>query len=771
MLRRDERRLIKRFLIQSKEKAVALMVNKMFVRNFFVFFVLLLACVGSLGYYIISSTEELDETDNWVFHSQSVIIQSEDLIATVQALVAAQRGFLLSGDEDFMAAYKENRQALSADIANLKELTKDNPSHQSRLEELHHSILKFADFLEDTVARNAALPVESRRILTEKELLMGVKDNIVRIANEVVQEEYAILTARTRQIERQTRRYQNTLLVGGAVATVLLLLFNSFLLNAQSKRSQAEQTLKEVKDRLYLAIRGSNDGIFDWHFGTNDLYWSPQYKAMLGYSEDELLASIDTFNSLLHPDDKDELWKVYDDYIKGNTSEFAHMFRMRHKSGRWIWMHARGKATYDREGKPERLIGAHTDITHMKEYERKLTTAKDTAEKANVAKREFLAHMSHEIRTPLTAISGIAEIFEKDSDKFDEKHRKLVRTLGTSAASLKDLITDILDFSKIESGEIELHKQDFRLGDLCEQVVSIMAMRAAEKGLDFGFDYAAIRDMSYYGDKARLRQILINLVGNAVKFTDKGFVKVNAVLEREGDQPVLKIEVADSGIGITPASKDTIFEKFRQADSSVSRRYGGTGLGLPISKSLAELMGGYIDLTSAVGIGSTFTLMLPFVAGASVAQQSRGPGDLPQPVLNRADPGTAILLAEDYEGNIIVLSHIIEELGFDFDVARTGTQAVDLWKSKRYDLVLMDVQMPEMDGLAATRAIRTLEEERGEQPTPIIGLTAHALVADKQKCIDSGMSDYLSKPIDEASLRRVILEHINKKQLGKDQAA
>ncbi len=750
------------------------MKNVIFVRNFLLLFGFLSLCVGGMGFYIYKSSRELNFTDNWVFHTQSTILETQEFITAVQGMVASQRGYLLSGDKKFLDLFEANKNKASQHLASLGDKTKDNASQQTRLAELQQNLFKLTEALSASIGKVQKQEIKTAQ-LNSGELQSEERDGILRVAGNILNEEYTLLTLRADILQKRTREYHYTLFIGATASAILLLLLNGFLLSAQAKRSRAESSLRIAEDRLQLAIRGANDGIFDWDLVGNDMYWSPQYKAMLGYDDADIGASVESFNTLIHPDDKKSYWGAYNEYANGNMSEFSHIFRMQHKIGRWVWVNARGKAMYNTDGKPIRFSGAHTDVTHIKEYEMQLEAAKEAAEKANAAKGDFLAHMSHEIRTPLTAIGGIVEIFNQNIDVFDDKYKKLVRTLGSSAASLKDLITDILDFSKIESAEIDLTNEKFLLKDLFAQVISITSVKAQEKNLDYRFDYDEVGDTYFNGDKARLRQVLINLIGNAVKFTDRGFVRVTTAIEDVPEGHLLVIKVADSGIGIATNAQEMIFEKFRQADSSVSRRYGGTGLGLPISKSLVELMGGKIDVDSALGTGSTFTVHLPMKERVTDADKRTGNDIRIQKhndkLKQSIDGQKRILLVEDYEGNIVVLGHILDTLDCVHDVARTGVEAIDLWKEKHYDLILMDVQMPEMDGLTATRGIRKLESEQALDETPIIGLTAHALVADKEKCIESGMNDYLSKPIDEVALKDAILRHLDKKQPGGESRA
>ncbi len=371
--------------------------------------------------------------------------------------------------------------------------------------------------------------------------------------------------------------------------------------------------------------------------------------------------------------------------------------------------------------------------------------------------------MSHEIRTPLTAISGIAEILQRDT--LTEKQSKLVNTLHSSTATLKDIVNDILDFSKIESGELDLENKVFPLADLLDEIKALMGVNAKEKGLAFICDYEQVRNTSFFGDRLRLRQVLINLISNAVKFTAKGAVTVKVLAEGTLNQPTLRVEVSDTGIGIAKENLELIFERFKQADSSVSRKYGGTGLGLAISKNIVSLMGGAISVVSQPGEGSTFIVILPLklpqITDENVEDGRALNKKLNDKIKSSLNTSAKILIAEDYEGNIVVLSYILDDMGCTYDIAKNGQEALHFWKQHHYDLILMDVQMPEMDGFTATTQIRSVETANNLRKTPIIGMTAHALVSDKDKCIAAGMDAYLPKPIVESDLKTQMLKYLN----------
>lgn len=738
--------------------------NTILFRNFIFFTFIMMMCVAGLGYHVFSSAEDIRAIDNKVNHTQSVIKEVQGIINIVNTVMTQQRRLAMFKETD-QEAYEKAKADMSTQVGTVKVLVADNPVQSSRMTEIEHLSLKLKDELDSVIAAHIdsdSPPIKS----SSYDQVVKVRDNMYRLSNDMLEEEYKLLGSRERTVELVLSRYQASMLIGGVVACLIILIFNWYLLQAYTKINLAEKNMQDSEERMRLAIRGSNDGIFDWNLKTHEIYWSSQYKTMLGYDDGEIKGDEDTFRKLLHDEDSEIFWETFNNYINGNMSEFSCIFRMVHKSGRDVWIHGRGKALFDENGNPQRFIGAHTDITYIKEYERQLREEKERAEAASEAKGEFLAHMSHEIRTPLTAVSGIAEIFMQTLEKMDEKHQKLVKTLKTSTETLKELITDILDFSKIESGEVELHMQKFQLNELFEQVVSITSVKANERALAFNVDYSGLNNTTFNGDKQRLRQILINLIGNAIKFTEVGSVDVSARIEAIDHSHILRVDIKDTGIGIPETAIPVIFEKFRQADSSVSRRYGGTGLGLPISKSLAEIMGGVIKVESEVGKGSTFTLILPFTSLASETPLDMGDIIKRQKLDDRLRTAIGgkkkILLVEDYEGNIVVMSYILNELECAFDVAKTGLEAIHKWKENHYDLILMDIQMPEMDGLTATKTIRKMEEEQGLANVPIVGLTAHALVADKQKCIDAGMDSYLSKPIVEDDLKGIILSLLEK---------
>jgi signal transduction histidine kinase/CheY-like chemotaxis protein len=376
-------------------------------------------------------------------------------------------------------------------------------------------------------------------------------------------------------------------------------------------------------------------------------------------------------------------------------------------------------------------------------------------------KSEFLANMSHEIRTPMNGILGVARLAR--SLPLEGKLRRYVETIDSSASSLMTIINDVLDFSKMEAGKYSLNPVIFDLRTVVQEVCELLATRASDKGLDLIWHIDPTMASLHRGDPDRLRQIISNLVGNAIKFTDRGEVRVDvSVVERRTEGERLRIAIIDTGIGIAKADIPKLFDSFSQLDGSMSRRFGGTGLGLAISKRLVEMMGGTMGVASELGRGSEFSCELRLETAAAGPQDSRAPvGGLPAIA---APPGlpalvsARVLVVDDNEVNLFVAVEMLEQMGYQVETAKNGAEAVEMAQRGDFAVILMDCQMPVMDGYAATREIRRAEEGTGAHQT-ILALTAHALSGERERVLSAGMDDYLSKPVRPSSLDKMIRRH------------
>lgn len=438
-------------------------------------------------------------------------------------------------------------------------------------------------------------------------------------------------------------------------------------------------------------------------------------------------------------------------------------YDLKKKNGSLIACTLSGKAI-DRSDLAQGTVWVIEDISRRKAAERELEQARKAAEAASVAKGEFLANMSHEIRTPMNGIIGLTNILLRQ--EMPEAQREHLALIQRSAIRLMTIINDILDFSKLEAGRFEIDRQPFSLRGLLREVVQPMEPTVRKKNLQLYLDVdPAVPDM-VQGDQVKIMQVLTNLIDNSLKFTRKGFVRI-AVRphHRKAAAPgTLLFEVADSGIGIDPAYRASVFESFSQADSSHSRRFGGTGLGLSISKGLVELMGGEIWFESMPERGTHFYFALPLPEPSTTPLP---PHDAPPTyrwsgTILPQGHGRRILVAEDEYINTILIGTLLRQAGYHVTVVRNGREAVDAWRGGIFDCILMDIQMPEMDGYEAVARIR--EAEQPGEHMPIIAMTAHAMAGDRQKCLDAGMDDYVSKPIDGNGLLRLLRRYLPEHQ-------
>ncbi len=518
-----------------------------------------------------------------------------------------------------------------------------------------------------------------------------------------------------------------------------------------------------VEERLALAMRAATIGLWDWDIESGETYFSDTFYTMLGYEAGEFPMCVDTWQSLRHQDDLFAAMEDVQRHFDGETGVYSNEHRLKQKDGDWLWIRDIGEVVErDKRGEAKRMIGVHIDIQEMRE-------ALDQAQGASNAKSEFLANMSHEIRTPMTAILGYADLLveEKEGGLSPERLSDAVGTIRRNGEHLLSIINDILDVSKIEAGKMEVEEVECSVVELVESVRSLMTVRAEAKGVQLDVVFETELPERVRTDPTRLRQILVNLVGNAIKFTEQGGVTLRVgVDDSAGDATMLRVDVVDTGIGMTWVQTQRLFGAFAQADASTSRRFGGTGLGLLISKRLAELLGGSIDVVSEIGEGSTFTARVraneiegaPRLTPAACweAFEQRRQAQAQQKKLDNSSKrllaGLRILLAEDGPDNQKLIAFHLKKAGAEVEIAENGKLAVEAVRREAeggagFDMVLMDMQMPELDGYGAARLLR--EEGYG---LAVVALTAHAMAGDRERCLEAGCDDYLTKPIDRKML-------------------
>jgi PAS domain S-box-containing protein len=534
--------------------------------------------------------------------------------------------------------------------------------------------------------------------------------------------------------------------------TLALSRTNSELEQEIVRRKGAEEKLRLSEDRLRWGLRGSKYGVWECLLDqSQNLYVDENYARILGYSQDEINSLISGQPSaLVHPDDLAEMRTRAVANLNGIAPYFEMRHRLQAKDGSWIWVLSRGQMCPEETGSARRMVGTICDITGQVELEEELRLAVEAAEKANRAKSSFLAAMSHEIRTPLNGIIGLGNLLLGTT--LDPEQNDYADKITSCADHLRLMLNDILDFSKIEAGKLTTEKIPFAMPQVIEESVRLVAQQAKSKALTLSYDLVGLPEGMVLGDPGRLRQILLNLLSNAVKFCAQGSVRVSAeVIEAGKDGITVRFVVADSGIGISEDKLQTLFQSFTQADASTTRKFGGTGLGLVISRQLTELQGGTMGVESELGAGSRFWFTIPY--------QCVEPGalkDAPLAVVASL-AGLRILVAEDNVVNQLGARKLLSKRGAMVDLANNGSAAVGLAAENSYDLILMDCHMPEMDGLEATREIRAAEGSL--RHTPVVALTAAATLGEREACFAAGMDGYLSKPLDVERLFDVVRRH------------
>jgi PAS domain S-box-containing protein len=551
------------------------------------------------------------------------------------------------------------------------------------------------------------------------------------------------------------------------------------------KVEERTAALRHSEERWQLALEAANYSIWDWDFRTNRVFRSKRWRDLRGFDDDDVSDRPEEWANTIHPDDYEQVMTAFADHFAGRSEFFELEYRVRRKDGSYIWILDRGKALQEENGQILRMLGSETDITQRKLAEADLKKTNEQLAIANVElaratrlKDEFLANMSHELRTPLNAILGLSEALQDDAfGTLNESQKRAMTTIEQSGRHLLELITDILDLSKIEAGKLELEVAAVSVHHLCESSLSFVRHQAMQKSIPITVNIQPDLERILV-DERRMRQVLINLLNNAVKFTPAGgHVALDVTLESSAEQTsslstdaptsahdYLVFSILDTGIGIAPDDLGKLFQAFVQIDSSLNRQYSGTGLGLALVRRIVDLHNGTVTVSSTVGEGSCFTVRLPYVGvsaplspSSTVSQREEQARSLHSPPTELTSNSTVksplILLVDDHPANVEVISTYLKSCGYSIAIAHSGQSAIDTATAQPPDLIVMDIQMPGMDGLEAIRRIRVLPQLTH---IPIIAFTALAMPRDREACLAAGANDYLAKPVLLKQLTAVI---------------
>ncbi len=519
---------------------------------------------------------------------------------------------------------------------------------------------------------------------------------------------------------------------------------------AEIERSRSNAAFRAGQERFRDFAECSSDWFWEMDADLRFSYFSERFLEVSGVAPERLLGKTREETGIPGVDEK--LWRRHLRDLNAHRPfrDFSHP-RTR-PDGSIVWLSISGQPYFGPDGTFMGYRGVGSDITRLKETEAALRHAKTSAEVASKAKSDFLATMSHEIRTPMTGVIGMAQLLLGTPLAPDQQHQ--VETIISSGTALLTILNDVLDLSRLEAGKLEIEATDFALAGMIKGVSDLLVGKAQEKGLDLICDLDASLPQQICADNMRVRQVLINLIGNAIKFTERGEIRLNVSRVEDGkDHVLLQFDVIDSGIGIAAEHVDRLFGKFEQVDASSSQRHGGSGLGLAIAKQLVERMGGEIGAESAEGSGSRFWFTLPAQMAAQPAEPQRR-GEAQETFLPSRH--LKLLIAEDNHVNQLILTAMLGRLGHQLDIVANGEEAVEAARRGGYDAVLMDMRMPKMDGLSATREIRRLDGAEGA--VPVIAVTADTMSRSPQELRSAGMTGCVTKPISQ----RLLLEEIDK---------
>ncbi|CAO4157207.1 hybrid sensor histidine kinase/response regulator [Methylorubrum extorquens] len=712
--------------------------------------ILLIAACSAL---LIPLLFEVREKRVWLQHTYEVLAELDTIHTSVADAEAGQREFLIARQDDRLAPFQAAVQVLPEATAKLSALVSDNSAQLARARALSQQVSeKLTDLARSLQQPRPATPLPQQSSVDAQRgavLTAQIRETLQIMRRE----EQRLLASRRDALEQVAPRS-----ISFAIATLLLALLaltaaGYLAVREIRRRSVAEAVLQASERRYRLLAENTSDIVRLLSSDPQHAYTSPATRTVLGYEPEEFAAL--SLEELIHPDDLAQAQASRTQLSLEHPSRIG-THRYRHKQGNWVWLEVAYRHMESDEA--NLVLAVARDVTYRKTQEEVLRAAVEDAraaraqaEAASQAKTDFLASMSHEIRTPLNGILGYTELLLADNQLNSTQRLRLER-VHSSGAALLTVVNDILDFSKIEAGQVEIDPRPFAMAALVDNSLSIVRSLAEQKSLTLSAHVVPDVSDHYIGDQDRLRQILLNLLNNAVKFTARGSVALRVTCASDASLPAgqqrLRFFVTDTGIGIPAEKQDLLFERFSQVDSSTAREFGGTGLGLAISQRLVHLMGGRIGVESRAGQGSTFWFEVDLRPSEAVDEHPPNPSEAA--LIRSAAGGAHVLLAEDLEINQDIARSILEAAGHWVDVAIDGVHAVEAVQRRAYDLVLMDVQMPAMDGITAARHIRSLGSAYTD--LPIVALTANVLPHQVQAFTEAGMNGHVGKPFKRDEL-------------------
>ncbi|MCE3297133.1 MAG: hypothetical protein K0R65_2847 [Crocinitomicaceae bacterium] len=708
-----------------------------------------IASILLIGFFGLNSIRRFDESGKWVVHTQQVINEARQILLYCADLETASRGYAITADSEYLEPYHAARANINKSLKRLKKLTRDNAVQAKELLQLQTVIEEKADFCDSI---NKLCTTEGK--MAAQQLISGRRGlkamaSIRQKVGGIIERENNLLRQRSAETdENYTTTYQ--LILFSLVGSVLILLVTFYLLLRDLHiRSANEKKIRDNEHELKQFFDTIPIGIFIMDKDKKPYYANKSSMELMGIDTLDKV-NLQELSNIEHT--SGESYQIPDTSLDEAFSQRGDIHRndlVMKRDGKEIHLSIRSVGVRDSDSKISFVMSIVEDVSLQRKTEQELLRAKKFAEDSDKQKEIFLTNMSHEIRTPMNAIVGFTTLLGDTA--LTKEQEDYLDSIRIASGNLLHIINDILDLSKIQAGHINFETLDFKPAEILEGLSKVHSPEISSKGLKLAVSLADNVPSYVKGDPLRLRQVLTNLLGNAIKFSDRGTISIQVEKEEEnGDELTLAFTVSDQGIGIDADKLPFIFDRFTQADFDTNRLYGGTGLGLNISKSLIEQQNGAISVESRKNEGTTFRFRIPFKK-SEIQETSESVS------VNKGNKTTAvsslkILLVEDNMLNQKLALRVMKDFGYHLDTAVNGREALEKLRDNTYDLILMDLQMPELDGYQTTQILR----RDFKLTTPIIAMTAHSLAGERDKCLEAGMNDYISKPFKFDQLKMKI---------------